>query len=86
MSEQQRSIAVPKRFQAPMKDIWILARQAMLVVRASALTKRLSTLNLEPVMTSCYCAVKLKAVKQPSSPNGGPISKKHHAESATNDD
>ncbi|WP_220347611.1 polynucleotide adenylyltransferase PcnB [Thalassotalea euphylliae] len=24
MSEQQRSIAVPKRFQAPMKDIWIL--------------------------------------------------------------
>ena len=23
-SEQQRSIAVPKRFQAPMKDIWIL--------------------------------------------------------------
>ncbi len=24
MSEQQRSIAIPKRFQAPMKDIWIL--------------------------------------------------------------
>ncbi|MFD2167672.1 polynucleotide adenylyltransferase PcnB [Thalassotalea euphylliae] len=24
MSEQQRSIAVPKRFQAPMKDIWVL--------------------------------------------------------------
>jgi poly(A) polymerase len=24
MSEQQRSIAIPKRLQAPMKDIWIL--------------------------------------------------------------
>ncbi len=29
LSEQQRSIAVPKRFQAPMKDIWILQDKLM---------------------------------------------------------
>ena len=29
MSEQQRSIAIPKRFQSPMKDIWVLQEKLM---------------------------------------------------------